>query len=572
MYRILLVFVFLLSAIGGTFFYLHQEERKIAAPAHFLPEDILFYAEQKEINNKVNYLVENPLGKTLLSMDHEKLALDLGASLKTVETIRRIKEVIYSDKLKKFTAELFYKECGIAMLRGDYTGDPESFLKNNLIVFAESRHSSTVLQAALGSFAETIKTSSSYYGKYIIFNTSLPNKVEAFSVFVGKRLIIAFSSRTLRSALDRYDEKKRNLSENFFFNELRNEKNNTNFFSFFNIDAARDLVDKVTDIEPSKKILITHFLSLWRGFTAGAYSIVKEADGSRGILQLSYNQFKLQTDSAHFLNIKPEKDKYISCSPDDTLLYYRTNTFDLPAIWKMYKEKSGIEQETLKSFEELIALTSGVEFDLFLQLADNNFHFILNPPASVDPLPLPNFTLIFELRDSVKAEEALQQLLLFNKIPHGHDIYRGIPFKYWGHEMQKGLQPVYAFHDNAAYFSTSVKTLIKVIDTLKDGKGLVNNDVFTQSCPFLLLDNNSSGYVNIPNTIDILKGLIHIGESMYSVQNRKSAYKARKLVYEIIFPILDGMKTYSNFAARTYFENGRVTMVTNITSKKYLEK
>ncbi|MDJ0624690.1 MAG: DUF3352 domain-containing protein [Desulfocapsaceae bacterium] len=561
MKKAVLLAIIITCFASGALIFQPYAGRQIPAPARFLPEDTLIYINLREPQKFFHNAAQSQMGRELQSIDFVKLALDLEVPLEGVAILRNIREQFSTEHGERLFTELFSNDLTLAVLPSENETEVSKYFTNNLLVFAEPKHSARVIQTKMRDISDST-VDISQYGRYFIYrlNTFLNSPISV--VFIGQRLIISFDERNLRRALDRYDEQQRNLSENYFFQEFRNRYAQDKFYTFVDLRNLRiqlkRLFPDMASIYPQE----SNVFEMMQGFNAGAYSFGLENGMRRDKIAIHYNESELKQDIGYFLDIQPAKDIHFEKSPRDTLLYFWTNTFDLNALWDLLTTRADIDSILLQSFEDSIALTAGVPFDELLGMVGNHFHFILRPPSPNDPVPLPNFTIIFNLADEQKARTTMQQLFLLNEIPHNNDIYRGVPFTYWGRDMQNGLQPVYAFYNNSVYFSTSVQTQLEIVDTLHDRNGLTSTYGYNMVSKPLFNVNNSHGFIQIPEMVDVLKELISIGEAMYSRQNRKAAYRTQKIVYSLVYPLLDGLKTYSSTAVRSYNEPGKLIIET----------
>lgn len=561
MKKIALVTILIACLASGVVFFQPFAGRKIVPPSKFLPEDTLIYMHLVDAKRFFYNAAQSRMGQELQSIDFIKLALDLEVPLERVALLRNIREQFSGQHNKRLFTELFSNNLTFAVLPNAADTQFNQHLENNLLLFAEPKHSARVIQAKLQTNSD-FSVTSSQYGQYFIYRFKTFFDTPISVVFVGQRIVISFSERTLRRALDRFDEQQKNLSENYFYQEFSRKEAQSDYFCFVNLKKMRsqleDFLPGMAEIRPQE----SNVLEMLQGFNAGAYWFSTKNGLRQDKVTIHYNEKKLKQDIGYFLDIQPANDIHFDKSPRDTLLYFWTNTLDLNRLWDLLTLRADIDPLLLQSFEESITLTAGVPFDELLGMVGNHFHFILRPPSPHDPVPLPNFTIIFNLADEQKAKSTMQQLFLHNEIPHNNDIYRGVPFTYWGHEMQIGLQPVYAFYNNSVYFSTSVQTQLEIINTMINRKGLTTTYNYNVVSKPLFDSNNSHGFVQITAMVDIVKELVSIGEAMYSRQNRKAAYRTKKIVYSLLYPLLDGLKTYSSVAVRSYNEPGKLTIET----------
>ena len=557
MKKVVLFLIFTALLVGGVFLFQPFSPAERTPPAQFLPEDTLAYMYLRNPSTFFYDTAQTPLGQELQAIDFVKLALDLEVNLEKIAVLRDIREQLADQESRNLLSELFNKALTLAILPNEQQTDLGQYAATNLLVFAQPKQSTRLLRLKMGNLLDDSVTSSQY-GKHFIYRFQTFLKTPLSVVIVGQLVILSLDERTLRRALDRFDEGGKSLEENFFFQEFKQKYGQNSFFSYVNLQKIqlqlRSLFPAWAETSPRKNSVV----EMMQGLNAGTYWFDYKDGLRRDKITIHYNETQLKEDIDYFLDIKPARDIHFNSSPQDTLLYFWTNTFDLNALWDLLTQRANIEPKMVQSFEESVGLTAGVPYEEMLAMVGNHFHFILRPPAPDDPVPLPNFTIIFNLSDEEKAKKTMQQLFLLNAIPHNNDIYRDIPFTYWGHDMQNGLQPVYAFYNSSVYFSTSVQTQLEIVDTLRDRDGLTSTYEYNVVSKPLMDQNNAHGFIQIPALVDVVKELISIGEAMYSRQNRKEAYRTKKIIYSLIYPLLDGLKTYSSAGLRSYNEEGKL--------------
>jgi hypothetical protein len=551
------VTILLICLVGGGLIIKLGVPQKPISSAVFLPENVLFYIHQQDFSKHSSIFFETSLGRTVRSFNVVELALDLGLSLNVVDIIREIQQLMLTEEADTLYDEFFSNGCSLALLHGSPNIDYGDYLRKNLVLFTEPVHSYRTLDLMIKRITPKYNISSTQYGKHIIYRIQRTADIMVTFVSVKGKTLFTLDERTLRSMLDRYDLQRNNFTENYFFTEFQKKNTRATLFSYLEVTP---LIEHVTNLFNTGLANKTDFSSILKGFTSAILSYSKAGNSDKNTITMHYNANLVDKEILHFFQIPPEKDIHITTSPRDTLFYFWMNTFDIRRLWDLFVKSSNIDEVLLESIEENIALTAGLPFDNLLDLFGNRFHYILRKPSEVDPVPLPNFTLIFELTNADKAQSTLQQLFLLNEIPHGSDIYRDVPFTYWGNNMQTGLQPVYSIHDNYLFVSSSVKMQLDVISTMSEGNGLTTVYPFSSVGKELLLDNNSSTYVKVDGFVDFLKDFLSLGEAMFSRQNAEFEYQTKTFIYKILFPLLESLKMYSSVSSTGNFESGKVNL------------
>lgn len=556
------------SIIGAVVYFRYELHNKSVSAAAFLPENVIFYSQQENIASNYQSFLTTPLGITFRSLNFVEIALDLEGSMELVDVLRNIENAAFSAEFFEFMDEFLSKSTSIALLYPPQSGNYLDFLKKSLVLITEPVHGRSSVEYALSHLRNKYEVTSTPYGKYVIHRLIASDSFTISIAFAGNKTLFTLEERVLRKLLDRYDAKANSLEENYFIADFLQSNREVSSFSYFEFSGLRQCLEtflktpETDDKSPADK-------DLMRGFTTGLLHSKISENSVKNTLTVHYNYYEFDQDILHFLEFPTENDLHIQSAPADTMAYFWMNTFEMERLWNLYVKEMKVDPVQLKKMKANFQIAAGMPFDEVLDLFGKKVHLIFRKPAPVDPVPLPNFTVIFELKDEKKARDAMKNLLLLKKIPHGNDIFRGIPFTFWGHDMQDGLQPVYAIDDNYLYISSSVQMQLDVIVAKFDKNGMTANYPFLGDGLYLLAENNSSMYLRFDQGIDFLKEFIGVGEMVFSRQNKKMAYQSKTIVYQILFPILDGMKMFTTVGMQSRFDSGKIDFDIYLNTKAY---
>ncbi len=555
--RLLLITVLLaLSAVLA--FYLLYRKHEGVHPSSFLPENVLFYVQQKELGPIIENLGQNRLIETIRSIDIVRLALDIEVPVATVDKIRTVYEFLQSPSARAIYDEFFSKYFAVAVLPHISQAPGKEDMHDNVIFFSEPRHGNALLETAASLKGADMQISSIQYGSHLIYRIPLGEEILSF-VATGRLVVASLQEKTLRRALDRFDDNKINLRENFFYSELSQKYRQSQLFCYFSVAGIKQQLQGLLhdEIEGHRQIL--KHLGKLNGFTSAGFGTDRKKGYSRNGMTFHFNKYKLNKRTAAQFSTKPEFNRNIIRAPADSLLYYWTNTLNIAALWDIYIKESGITDAFSAEIEESVAGAADIEFDDLLRLVGNSLHLMVSRPATVDLVPVPNFALTVSILDDDKARTAFHNIFKKSLIPHKSEIYRGILFTYWGNEMQKGLQPVFTFYNDALYISSSIKMQQDIIDTIKDGNSIVESNQFKQYGKDLLLPNNAMVFAQIPDLLETAETLVRWSGTIMGLQSRKTAYMSKKVIDDFILPLLGGFKEhYSAITSRSYFEESKV--------------
>jgi hypothetical protein len=554
----LLLITVLLALVAAAVYYQLYRKHESIHPSSFLPENVLFYMQQEDLASITEDLGHNPLIEAFRSIDIVRLALDIEVPVATVEKIRTFYGFLRSSEAGTLFDEFFGKYFAVALLPYDSLVEGRKGMHENMVFFSEPRHGNDLLETVVSLKGQDQPISSIQYGSHLIYRIPLGEELSLSIIAIGRLVVASLQEKTLRRALDRYDDQKINLRENFFYTELSKKYNQAQLFCYFSIADIKQQLQNLLLVEKDKYIQVLEHLEKWNGFTSGGYGAERKKGYSRSGITFHFNKYKLKKRTAALFSTKPEYNHNIVEIPAGTLLYYWTNTLDIAALWDMYVKETGIAGGVSTEIEESVAIAADISFDDFLGLAGNSFHVMVSSPATVDLVPVPNFTLIISIHDSDKAIAAFHNIFKKSLIPHKNEIYRGIVFTYWGNEMQKGLQPVFTFYNNALYISSSIRMHKEIIDTILDGNSIAESSQFMKYGNDLLLPSNSMVFAQVPDLLATAEMFVRWSGTIMGLQDRKTAYMSKKVIDDLILPLLGGLKDYySTATSRSYFEESR---------------
>ena len=144
-----------------------------------------------------------------------------------------------------------------------------------------------------------------------------------------------------------------------------------------------------------------------------------------------------------------------------------------------------------------------------------------------------------------------QKFLKNNALQVQTQDYKGVQITSMAAFPQGGLMPVYMIHDQYLVAASSMAMIKQIIDTMKEGHGLVENPRFQKVSSGLLDENNSVGYLRIGEMMHAVKGLVGWGRAIVAIQGQGNARKTAIVIDRLVNPLLDGLSMYSDFGLRS---------------------
>ena len=505
---------------------------------YFLPPDTLAFVHQKNMQLSVDRLYESYGEKSIIRVDLEKIFREFGVQSSVVDKIIGLNEYVSSIDFQYLYDEFFSREFSLALLpakdKEDFSRDT---LLRSLLLLCKNKHKSRVDQFFLRLYGDSVDISSSNYGNYIVKRIKYKEKVEIFLVSIQSESLVAFDKRTLYAALDRFDDKKRNLYDSTTFSELRTLQDNPHLFIYADIEA---IYDKVREGVNEKSAPAKRFTSLWQnliGFSSAAVSVTSETGLAEIATKVFFDTEILSKRGLKFFLQEPELDENVTFAPPDTLLYYWSNTFDLSSMWQIYRDESEENEGGIAENKLTLEMMTGEELTELISLFGNKIHIVMRKNELSDVVPIPHFALLFETKDRSELKRILNDFFTQNGIPHGRELYNNIECIYWGEGKQEGLQPVFGFLGDNLMVASSVDMCQSVIAASKGKRSLVKTKNFDLLGQNFSSSSNSLCFIQFKDLVDIAKSFISWWSTVTAIQDQENSKRSKRIIYNLINPL-----------------------------------
>ena len=281
------------------------------------------------------------------------------------------------------------------------------------------------------------------------------------------------------------------------------------------------------------------------------YGIWRETDRIRDKGIITLEKEKLDPALKNLYGTPPGKNSTLAVVPQHALAYYWTNTLDLPTYWKMYQQQSESTREKIDGIRNAAKKQSGLEIETILGLLDRQCGLMIREADVKRFLPIPDFTIFAELKDSNLFGELVRNVLKKNGYNVQMQNYKDIEISSIAGFSQGGLLPVYMMHDHVFFVANSMEMIKEIIDTIKDGHGLADDSNFQKVNAGLQEENNSIGYVRVGDLMRAVKGMVKWGRMLIAIQDHENAERMEILIDRLVNPLLDGLSMYSATGMRS---------------------
>lgn len=536
----------------GFFFFFNREKKGQVTPATFLPEDALVCLTQKDLGRMLDDFKESRLGKVLIQMDPVQIAEEMGLPEENKRMIKKIQEEVSSFLKGPIFKEIFSNEFSVALLPFDMSNiEFPAGIEDHLLLIARPGHGTQLINLLTSGFGKALNQTNASYGSHTIKRFQLEKEKTLATVAVQDLVLISLDERIIHDSLDRYDGKKRSLSDDDGFRRLRASFEEPLFFSYLGMESLKKQMELfIEKMDLKQKNVLGDELKKWNGLRVAGYGVWREVDKVRDKGVIIVDNEKLDPTLKKLYGTPPEKNATLAFVPQHVLAYYWTNTLDLQAYWKMYLEGSGHKEE-IDGMRQAAKKQSGMDIETILDLMDKQCGLMIEEGDAKRFLPIPDFSIFMRLKDSRRFGELARNVLKNNALQMQVQNYKDIEIMSLAGSSQGGLLPVYAIHDQYLFVASNMAMIKEIIDTIKDGHGLADNADFQKVNANLLEENNSVGYIRIGDLMHSAKGMVHWGRNMIAIQDQESVKRMEVLIDRLVNPLLDGLSMYSVLGMRS---------------------
>lgn len=561
--------VILTLCVAGVFVWLRGDQVEGVTAADCLPSDVLFYAEQHELTDMYQDFSKSRLGRTLSRIDYLGIAAQIGEAGNGLVEAQAFWLKVNTALNDPVFDKLLGKECSIALFPANSFAaeNPAHAIEERLLLIARPRYGSAIVELIAPLLSKDIKQSTVQFGSHTITRYFIDKDNTVSTAFVGGLLLAGLEERLVRKSLDHYDSGKNTLQLNTDYQKLRSGFEGAQLFSYLSIPALISQGRMLgQSLEEKERAEFMALLNQWQGWGAAAYGGWHENDLVRDKAEILFNKKELDNRVARLCDVKPGVNDTLAFVPRDTLLYYWTNTINLPLLWDLYSSSATqLQPHAIDILSRELRDSAGVELEDVLGMIGNEFAVIMKDVAG-EGIPLPKVSVAVKLKEPEKFLQVFKVLLENADIPVSQEQYNGQEISYWGLAPQGALQPAYALLNDYLVISNSLDLLQQLVDLNKDSSSsLAKSPVMKVFGNDLLENNNSATYVHIAKLADSLKDIATWAGSMAVLQGPDAARNADVLVNQLLLPFLDGIAMYTQLGSRSYIGDESIIMESTTT-------
>jgi hypothetical protein len=528
-------------------------------PESFINPDVLVMVKHYDLAERINSFRRSRLGKVLENINYIQIAKDIDFDVIDIETITYVEQ-----ELKKLTSdpllkELFGKELTIALFPfAEHTSSTvQQQLLDNIVILARPKHSARLLDIVSNIVPATRNSTNSSYGGYIIKRIPVNDQLVIAASRVNDLLLLSYNERLLRSCLDTYDDKKAQITNKKWYQELQGDFKQASLSGYINLQKlTENTTELVTQTNHALKDFLLTELSRLQGFKTIFFGVWQQNDHIFDKTMITFDREEIREEFKELVDIKPSyTDSYHYLSAD-TIWYYWTNGLQPESMYKHFKQERGSSEDSLFSeLSDVIAL----DLEDFLSLIDNDFTLAVKNIPEYQFVPAPRLMLAVKLHNVAATKAAIDKLLSHYDVPVRTQTVKNVELTSLGGIISTGeILPSFALFKDYLIISSNIEQIKEFITGSKSIPSLRSSKYFNEINTGLTKKNNSIGYLHFAEVTNMLKELVNWGGTIIGIQDREAARKSKIVIDQLINPLLDGLAMYSQIGTRRYTQNNRI--------------
>jgi len=553
----------------GVYLLVTARHDKVTA-ADFLPEEILVVVEQQELGPLLADFKGSRLGRAITAIDFVKISSDLGMPAQELETISAVRRQMDDFLNSQVFQEFFGREFTLAFLPVADTAlaDPEKTATSSLLFISRPSHDADILKLATTLFARQLNQTSTRHGAYTINHYAVEEGLVLSAATVEGFVLAAFDEGLVRAGLDRFTAqssgKNGSLAQNSEYIRLRHEFVDAKLFAYVSVPMLHAQAGRLAaNLDMPEQEELLKAIDQWKGWNGMAFGAWKEEGRIRDKGVILFNREKQDALVAGMCGVTPAENKSYAMVPADIIGYYWTNTLNMTMFWEMFTREMEGSEEQLKSMEQDVKTSTGLELGQILAMFGSEAALLLKEVVTDGFIPLPHGALLLKIEKEEELLKLLQSQLARMDIPIQTGEYKGTALHSLDISFHPSLRPVYALYQGYLILAGTVDMVKMMIDSRESG-GLTGEKSFQQVNEGLHKGltgaNNSVSYLKVSSLLQMIRDLANWGGTILSMQDPEVALKSKVVLEQLVLPLLDGFAMYEVMGARSVIRDDAIVL------------
>ena len=566
---VLFIFVFFLFIIA----YFPADFSNRLQPERFVAEDVLVFSKQYNFIDRIQEFKTTPLAEAFLGIDYTMLSETLGMVKIDTASVKKWQEELDAVIEHPLMSEVFGKEFSIALFPKLNEGGfwPETDLLSHCLIIARPHHHARIIELFSDLIDHSYGVTDAKFGGYVI--KRIP--VEDFGIISFARvkdlILLSFDERILRKSLDVYDTDSSLVSNSHEYDQMSSSLVDCSSVTYINVGTVIQSLDDTFSETKHRQIndTLRQSLSKFEGYESLIIGNWNRQDALEQKAILTYNPAELQKEYRELFNVRPTRTDTHAWINGDTIWYYWTNILRPQALLDMYHsnivQPANLENKSL--INDISSIT-GVPVKELLSLVENDVVVALKDSSHDHFIPIPQLLVAIKTNNSEKLLQVIQTLIRHYNIPLTKQSIEGMTHYLWGGVIPAGdLQPGFSVTPDYIVLSSNRQ---QIKEFIRKGQGIQTLNLkpaFKAVDIGLTERNNSINFIDFTQLTSLFKEMISWVGTMIAIQDRETAKRSKRLIDEIINPVLDGMAMYSTIGIRSYTDTDRLIIESKIVKQ-----
>lgn len=563
--RVALVVILLLICVGA-WFLLRPTPVTGPALAEMLPADTLIALELINLEESIEKFKTSRLGQKLKETDLNAVMQAFGTSAEQIETFNKGVGEIVSLINSTIFKELFGRDTVIALLPFNIRPEQEIETSLSSLVFvSRTKHRSGVVELLNMFISKQMQTQTHKIDESEVKGMEVEENIHVYYTFVDGLMISTFDLETMKTCLDLRRNNQVSLADNRHYQDLSSRlfTNDSTAFVFNNTKGLyENVVRNIPAFADDEDEKINEAIETFRGmegFDAMAYSSYDNGgDMTWDRTLIVFDKSRMKPVYAKMYDFAPEENKTLGMTPENAMIYYWANSLDLSILREFYIEKLKLDEATLDDIETKFVAHTGVSFDEAVAAFGTQVSFLVTDIKTGGPFPIPVFGLLFQAENQSTIDKLISTSVQKSQMGLEEEQVDGITVKYVILPFGTDIQPAYAFYNGFCIVAINRQLLKKIINVDKTGGGIAGVQAFKDVNKGWPDKANGISYFKADVFLDKIQVLAEWGRNMSGMVNPQAAEKSTVLLNNLVNPVLDGLKMYKAFCARTEMRDNEI--------------
>lgn len=557
-----------------------QDYSRSIAPQHLIPQHALLVMELADAAATGENFLDSSFGKTLTSINWPVVLQRLNIKRSLYRSLEQNASGLMDLLTHPAFARFFHHSLFIAQLpafsslrliqgkqkKQEKQGKQRHPLLEHLLIVIDTEDtdqndSEAMLSALLGMFPGG-RTTKKFFG-FTVYTIQSSERQKRYIALVGGKIILSFAQQPIQESIALFlknffkqqNQQPADLLLNPEYTRLKRERpEQTNFFLYADLFRLK-LYSRILfaqfarlNSQKEKEASQPNIGHPWQPGvrSLGFYQYSREnREQFQAVVRFSQDQ--LYPFQRHIYSTAPILNQSFHKVPDDLLLSFWFNWLEL-SLWWETTIADGKKEELAAAgrIAAWIKEKTDLEMEQFLALFGKRVSIHIADISTAGFFPMPRLCLSIEILNRKKMDNFFQEIIA--NLPVKRTMVGGVPVVSLL-AAQGMLQPSYAFFNGYLLLADSKEQiediLLKKKTPLSEGKKFQAVDIQLDTPANLQL------FARTPEMINAMQELASWAGTMVAVRDHKTGAMSKRLIDQIISPLLESLKVYQAIGIRS---------------------